>query len=122
MEKSDSVRLKHMLEAAHTCLQFGAGRERIDFETDQMLVFAIIRALEVFGEAASRVSNEFQQAQSHIPWRAIVGMRNRLIHVYFDIDYDVVWEAISHEIPQIIPELEKLLLLYQDTHNQNRSS
>jgi uncharacterized protein with HEPN domain len=71
-----------------------AGRERIDFETDQMLVFAVIRALEIFGEAASKVSNEFQQAHSHIPWHAIVGMRNRLIHVYFDIDHDVVWKAI----------------------------
>ena len=79
MEKSDSVRLKHMLEAARTCLQFGAGRERIDFGTDQMLLFAIIRALEIFGEAASRVSDEFQLAHPHIPWRAIVGMRNRFL-------------------------------------------
>lgn len=98
-----------MLEAAQTCLRFGAKRKRIDFETDQMLSFAIIRALEVFGEAASRVSIDFQKEHSHIPWRAIIGMRNRLIHVYFDIDYDVVWEAINSEIPQIIPELEKLI-------------
>lgn len=109
MEQSDSVRLKHMLEAAQTCLQFGANRVRIDFETDQMLSFAVIRALEVFGEAASRISNEFQKKHTHIPWRAIIGMRNRLIHAYFDIDYDVVWNAINNEIPRIIPELEKLL-------------
>jgi uncharacterized protein with HEPN domain len=109
MEKSDSVRLKHMLEAARACLQFGAGRERIDLEKDQMLSFAIIRALEIFGEAASRVSDKFQQAHPQIPWRAIVGMRNRLIHAYFDVDNDIVWEAIQHEIPQIIPELEKLV-------------
>jgi hypothetical protein len=62
MDKNDSVRLKHMFEAAHACLQFGAGRERKDFEKDQMLSFAVIRALEIFGEAASRVSNEFQKA------------------------------------------------------------
>lgn len=78
-----------------------------------MLSFAVIRALEIFGEAASRISNEFQKAHPHIPWRAIVGMRNRLIHAYFDIDYDVVWEAIGSEIPKIIPELEKLIALEQ---------
>jgi uncharacterized protein with HEPN domain len=76
-----------------------------------MVSFAIIRALEIFGEAASRMSNKFQKAHPHFPWRAIVGMRNRLIHAYFDIDYDVVWEAISSEIPKIIPELEKLIAL-----------
>ena len=110
MKNNDFIRLKHMLEAAHTCLQFGAGRKRIDFETDQMLSFAIIRTLEFFGEAASRLSNEFQQTHSHIPWRAIIGMGNRLIHTYFDIDYDIVWKAINNEIPQTIPELEKLFL------------
>ena len=109
MEKSDSIRLKHMLEAARICLQFGAGKVRSDFEMDQMLSFAVIRALEIFGEAASRVSSQFQKKHSQIPWRAIVGMRNRLIHVYFDIDYDVVWKAITNEIPRIIPELEKLI-------------
>lgn len=110
MQKSDLIRLKHMLEAAYTCLQFGKGKTCVDFVSDQMLSFAVIRALEIFGEAASRVSNEFQKTHSHIPWRAIVGMRNRLIHVYFDIDYDVVWKAISIEIPQIIPKLEKLIV------------
>lgn len=109
MEKSDFIRLKHMLEAAHTCMHFSAGKKRIDFEKDQMLSFAVIRALEIFGEAASRISSEFQIANPHIPWRAIVGMRNRLIHVYFDIDFDAVWEAISSEIPKIIPELAELL-------------
>jgi uncharacterized protein with HEPN domain len=109
MEKSDFVRLNHMLEAARTCMHFSVGRPRVDFEKDQMLSFAVIRSLEIFGEAASKVSNEFQKAHPNIPWRAIVGMRNRLIHAYFDIDYDVVFEAINNEIPKIIPELEKLL-------------
>lgn len=98
-----------MLEAARTCLQFSTGKVRSDLEIDHMLSFAIIRALEIFGEAASKVSSQFQNKHSQIPWRAIVGMRNRLIHAYFDIDYDVVWEAVNNEIPGIIPELEKLI-------------
>jgi len=56
-----------MLEAARTCLQFGAGKERSDFEIDQMLSFAVIRALEIFGEAASKVSNQLQKKHSQIP-------------------------------------------------------
>lgn len=110
MEKSDFIRFKHMLEAARACIHFAKDKVQIDFQTDQMLSFAVIRALEIFGEAASKISNNFQKAHSHIPWRAIVGMRNRLIHAYFDIDYDVVWKAISIEIPKIIPELEMLLI------------
>lgn len=90
MEMNDSIRLKHMLEAARICLQFSNGRLRIDFEKDQMVSFAAIRALEIFGEAASRISNKFQKAHTHIPWRAIIAMHNRLIHAYFDIDYDIV--------------------------------
>ncbi len=113
MEKSDFIRIKHMLEAARTCLHFSTDKERIDFEADQMLLFAVIRSLEIFGEAASRISNEFQNAHPYIPWRAIIGMRNRLIHAYFDIDYDVVWEAINNEIPKIIPELEKIIAIQQ---------
>lgn len=109
MEKGDFVRLKHMLEVARTCLEFGAGKTKIDFKKNQMLTFAVLRALEIFGEAASRISNEFQKAHPDIPWKAIIGMRNRLIHVYFDIDYDIVCEAINSEIPKIIPELEKLI-------------
>lgn len=109
MAKSDSVRLKHMLEAAHSCLEFAAHKSREDFENDKKLVFAVIRALEIFGEAAANISKQFQLKNSAIPWREIVGMRNRLIHVYFDIDYDIVWEAIKHEIPKIIPQIEKLL-------------
>jgi uncharacterized protein with HEPN domain len=111
MEKSDFVRLKHMLESACACLHFCTGKVRIDLEKDQMLSFAVIRALEIFGEAASKISNKFQKENQHIPWRAIVGMRNRLIHAYFDIDYEIVWEAISDEIPRIIPELERLIAI-----------
>ena len=109
MVKNDLVRLKHMLEAAYICLEFAHNRKRVDFENDKMLSFAIIRALEIFGEAASNISKPFQMKHPTIQWRAITGMRNRLIHAYFDIDYDIVWQALTNEIPKIIPQLELLL-------------
>lgn len=114
MAKSDSVRLRHMLEAAEACLKFAEGKKREDFEEDKMLCFAVVRALEIFGEAAAGVSEPLRMKHPKIEWRDIIGMRNRLIHAYFDIDYDIVWEAIRYEIPKIIPQLEKLLTQLKD--------
>lgn len=109
MAKNDSVRLKHMLEAAYICIEFVSNKSRIDLENDKMLSFAVVRALEIFGKAASHVSKSFQEQHPTIQWRGITGMRNRLIHAYFDIDYDIVWQALTREIPKLIPELERLL-------------
>ena len=110
MAKSDFVRLRHMLEAAQICLNFVADKKRRDLENDKMLSFAVVRALEIFGEAAAHISKSFQLKHPKIEWKAIVGMRNRLIHAYFDIDFDIVWEALQYEIPKIIPQLEDLLI------------
>jgi uncharacterized protein with HEPN domain len=118
MAKSDLVRLKHMLEAAYICLEFVRNKKRTDFENDKMLCFAVVRALEIFGEAASNISKSFQSKHPTIQWRAIIGMRNRLIHAYFDIDYDIVWQALTHEIPEIIPQLEILLKIIDKTSLQ----
>ena len=109
MAKTDLARLKHMLEAAQVCLEFVDNKNRNALETDKMLSFAVVRALEIFGEAAANVSKPFQQNHPEIPWWAIIGMRNRLIHAYFDIDYDILWQALKHEIPNLIPDLEILL-------------
>lgn len=109
MAKSDFARLKHMLEAANMCLDFLEKKTRTEFESNRMIIFATIRALEIFGEAAANISRPFQKRHPHIPWKSIIGMRNRLIHAYFDIDYDIVWQAVKVEIPKIIPEIEKLI-------------
>ena len=85
-----------------------AGRSRADLDTDRMLLFAVIRAIEVVGEAASKLSEEFRAAHPSIPWRAIIGMRNRLIHAYFDIDTETVWETTTQELPPILNQLREL--------------
>lgn len=74
-----------------------------------MLCFALIRALEILGEAASQISKSFQAKHPKVQWRAIVGMRNRLIHAYFNVDYDIVWQAVKHEIPKLIKDIESIL-------------
>ena len=108
MRDDDRVRLQHMIEAAEAAIQFAAGRERSDLETDRMLLFAIIRAIEIIGEAASRMSEETQAAHGEIPWTAIIGMRNRLIHAYFDINTETVWETVTAEIPAVLNHLREL--------------
>ena len=73
-----------------------------------MLRFALIRAIEIFGEAASKVSSDTRNTHSNIPWQPIVGMRNRLVHAYFDIDADILWVAATQEVPELLPELQAM--------------
>jgi uncharacterized protein with HEPN domain len=96
-----------MIEAAESAAQFIADRSRSDLDSDRMLLFAVVRAIEVVGEAASKLSEEFRAAHPGIPWRAIVGMRNRLIHAYFDIE--TVWETTTQELPPILNQLRELV-------------
>jgi len=73
-----------------------------------MLLFALVRAVEVIGEAASKVSDETRMAHAGIPWKAIIGMRNRLVHAYFDIDPDILWVAATVEIPALLDQLKRV--------------
>ena len=85
MVKGNFVRIKHMLDAAHAIEQFIQNRTRQDIESDLMLFSALIRQLEIFGEAAAGISQECRKDYQNIPWSNIVGMRNRLIHAYFEV-------------------------------------
>jgi uncharacterized protein with HEPN domain len=106
MRREDAVRIRHMLDAAELAQRFIAGRVRSDLDADDMLLFALVRAIEVIGEAASRVTPETRAALPEIPWVAITGMRNRLIHAYFDIDRDILWKTAAEEIPELIELLK----------------
>jgi uncharacterized protein with HEPN domain len=106
MERDDAIRIRHMIEAAETTQRFIAGRQRGDLDSDQMLLFALIRAVEVIGEAASKVSLETRSSVLTVPWAIIISMRNRLIHAYFDVDPDILWVTVSEEIPQLMPLLK----------------
>ena len=98
-----------MIEAAESALGFVSGRSRGDLETDRMLLFALLRAIEIVGEAAGRISGETRQAITEIPWPAVIGMRNRLVHAYFDINYDTVWKTVTDELPDLLPRLRARL-------------
>lgn len=108
MRPDDVVRIHHMIEAAEASERFIVGRRRGDLDADMMLRFALVRAVEIFGEAASKVSAETRAGAPSIPWRAIVAMRNRLIHAYFDIDHDLLWTAATQEILSLLSALREL--------------
>lgn len=109
MRPDDRTRLTHMLEACRSVSRFVAGRQRGDLDEDEMLRFALVRAIEIIGEAASKVASEARQETPTLPWREAIGIRNRLVHAYFDIDLDVLWKTATTAIPALAAQLETLL-------------
>jgi uncharacterized protein with HEPN domain len=101
MRRDDLIRLRHILDAATEALRFARNRRREDLDHDRQLVWALIKAIEIIGEAASKVSQESQDLLTNIPWRNIVGMRNRLVHAYFDINLDILWKTVVEGLPPI---------------------
>lgn len=108
MQKPDAIRLKHMLDAGGEIVTFVNGRSREDLDTDRMLVHSIVRCIEIIGEAASQVTAETRQEFSVIPWGNMIGMRNRLIHAYFEIDLDRVWDTVIDDLPPLLEELTRI--------------
>lgn len=109
MRAEDRVRVLHMIDAAESVGAFIDGRGRGDLDHDQMLLFAVVHAIEVIGEAAAKMSDQTRAAAPAVPWGAIVAMRNRLAHGYFDIDTGIVWRTASAEIPDLLPALRALV-------------
>ena len=106
--KSDRVRLGHILDAARKAVGFVEGRSRRELDTDSMLALALVRLLEVIGEAARAVSPEFCASHPIVPWKKMCGMRDRLVHGYFDVNLDVVWETVTKDLPPLIAAVEPI--------------
>ncbi len=103
------VRLRHMLDHAREAVAMARGRTRADLDTDRQLNLALVRLLEIVGEAAGRVPSEERARRPDIPWPEIVGLRNRLIHGYDSVDFDILWEIVTNDLPPLIAALEKAL-------------
>jgi len=109
MFKDDSVRNRHILDAAREAIGFAEGRNRADLDTDRKLNLSLVRLLEIIGEAARGISQEFRDSHPDLPWNKMVGMRDRLIHGYFDVNLDVVWETVTEDLPGLVDKLEKIV-------------
>ena len=109
MHKADDVRLRHMRDAAKEALEFAQDRTRSDLEADRMLVLALVKAIEIVGEAATQLSEETRATIPNLPWVDIIAMRHRLVHAYFDIDLDVLWQTVQHDLPGLLAEVSAVL-------------
>jgi uncharacterized protein with HEPN domain len=103
-----------MFDAAREAIAFGAGRTPGDLKRDRVLTLALVKCIEIIGEAAAKVSTETRASTSQIPWSDIIGMRNRLIHAYFDVDVNRVSDTLANDLPPLIVLLEKALASTDD--------
>ena len=106
--RSDDACLLDMLLAAREAAKFSAGLTFPEFERDRMKQLAILKAVEIVGEAASRVSADTKETHPEIPWPEIIGLRNRLVHAYFEVNLKRVWETVQRDIPYLITQLEPM--------------
>ena len=107
--QADQIRLRHMLDAAKEAVDAARGKLRSDLDRDHIGALGLLKCLEIIGEAARYVAPETQNRYSNIAWPDIIGMRNQLVHVYFDVDLDAVWDTITDDLPLLIVELERIL-------------
>ena len=105
----DPANLWDMLQAAERIQEFLKNRTFDNFMTDDMLQAAVERNLEIVGEAARRISEEFKQEHAEIPWRQIIAQHNVLNHEYNDIDYKEIWQVVSFHLPRLIDQIRPLV-------------
>jgi len=98
-----------MLDATQEALAFTSKKTRSDLDSNRMLSLALVRLFEIIGEAAAGLSEAFKEKYSEVPWKQIIGMRHRLIHGYFDVDLDIVWQTIMNDLPTLREQLEQIV-------------
>ena len=105
MRPDDEFRLRHLIEAASKAVAYSVGRQRADLDNDELLRLALTKLVEIVGEAAKHVSPEFQAAQPGVPWAAAARMRDRLVHHYFDVNLDILWQTVTEDLPRLLDTL-----------------
>jgi uncharacterized protein with HEPN domain len=103
------VALAQILSHTREAVEIAQGKTREDLDQDRLLNLALVRLLEIIGEAANRVPDEVQDTYPQLPWLQMIGMRNRLIHGYHSIDFDILWNIIQKDLPNLIAQLENIL-------------
>jgi len=108
MLQDDKIRIQHMMDAVLEVIEFTQKKKRSDLDDNRQLKHALVRLLEIIVEAANGMSSNFIEKHPDIPWSEMIGMHNRLIHGYFDVDLDIVWRTVTEDIPSLKQILENM--------------
>jgi uncharacterized protein with HEPN domain len=109
MPRDDRVTVAQMLDAVRRIRAVIRGRTRDAFETDEIRQLALLHLIQVLGETASRTTAAFRDAHPELPWAQMVGMRNRIVHGYGDVDPDIVWRVATEDVEPVLAALERML-------------
>lgn len=101
--------LQDILDTIEIAEQFVAGMTFSEFQNDQKTIFAVIRAIEVIGEAAKYVPQTLREEYSAVPWKSVAGMRDKLIHAYFGVNLEVLWDTVQQDLQVLKPVIEQML-------------
>ncbi len=105
----DRERLMHMQEAIDRIIKYTQGHTLEDLRTDDMMYYAVVKNIEIIGEAANMLTEGFRQSHSETPWKMVRGMRNYIVHEYFQIDDIVVWQVVTENIPTLRKQVANYL-------------
>ncbi len=105
--RDDRDHLCDIRQAAEKAIAFVSGMDYAAFAGDEKTVFAVVRALEVLGEAAKRISQNVRERHPAVPWRSMAGIRDKLIHDYVNVDLEVVWKTVRDDLPTLIPAVHR---------------
>ena len=108
-EHEDVVYLGQMLDMSQKARRLIEGKQRRDYDGDESLRLALAHVLQVIGEAARHVSTECVESHPDIPWKAIIGMRHKVVHDYMDVDEDIVWDTVTTELQPLIDRLKRIV-------------
>ena len=107
--RRDELFLKDIVKAMEKIFNYTEEMTKEEFKNDDLIVDAVLRNIEIIGEAANSVSNEIHEEYKDVPWRRMIGLRNIVIHEYFGVDLNIVWQVVTVNLPETKPKIEKIL-------------
>lgn len=107
--RRDRLRLQHILDACDAVMEFMTGKAENDLVTDKLLVSGVTRQIEIIGEAANMLTTELRAEHPEVPWKQIIGMRHKIIHEYFAVQTDTVWDVVKNDLPVLQGQIAMIL-------------